>query len=681
MKNLPFPRTVSGWLLSFALIVVSFFLYYGFYFGKLNSKYYDNKLIPGLQSTNLDNVTIEVQIPKAISHFGARELIVTIVVKNDIEHAKLFVSENNSLVLFCPKAPTIFSGCEESRNLLEFNSLKSGERRTKIIWIMVAPRVLSKEDEVQYNFSFNDTPVSFGAGAQTISKIDDVLTLGHFGLSTLLLPPWSNGVIPAFVLLFIYFFEHKIQPGQKFRNKVFWQQNESDDEKTSDEGKSVKSIWRRHRIQLWAFLAVSFLYFSLGGLLYGLVQTEPIWMLVWIVASVLAFTILWVFISIAFANTDIKEDPLYKKESVKSEPSPFEKQISATLTQMNETLKNISASNKELSNELVEKLEDLVTRCCDNYDKQKSSQQENILQELVPAIQKIGNLLENRQPEPPKRSPLDIPYNHISLLIDDGLVRLFKEELPNFSHEQFQAKLNEPGFALCILSLFERANEQKWDDTCLIGDMSLMRWIQESVFWQDNPQTGQVVFARWLSEVPKNDENTAIITLMRWMFKFKTDQVGKYLFDLLPQVCSPQTVVILLADYLDVYQKEGRNTDIQWNKVLEYFLRPNTHTEPLMAEAAISKTWYPFTDNPETSLWNFVSLEKPFSVEDWKSVYTGLLKWLCIIPTDPAQRLAKEIYEFYREDQMLKPSSPLAKFVKIGYPTREKITQWCNKKR
>jgi hypothetical protein len=221
MNQLPVPRTVSGWFLSVLLILVSFIWYYnGGIFDKVNEQYYGNSSLPGLTSIGQDDFEVTVQIPGTISRFAARELIITVTAKKDVDDATILISEANSLVWLCAKGPAIFSGCEESQNFLEFNSLKAGEQKTKILWVIVAPRVLLKTNNAKYTFSSVDgNLLSFGVTAKTESKIDKSLTFKNSFLSTLLLPPWANGFIPVLVLFVVYLFEHKIQPGQKFRRR------------------------------------------------------------------------------------------------------------------------------------------------------------------------------------------------------------------------------------------------------------------------------------------------------------------------------------------------------------------------------------------------------------------------------------------------------------------------------
>jgi len=379
-------------------------------------------------------------------------------------------------------------------------------------------------------------------------------------------------------------------------------------------------------------------------------------------------------------NTDISQgDPLYAKSiSNSASPSsgnsnPFLSEVSSTLTRMNATLESISKVNQADSDKLVQKLEGLA----DTLDTIKDvvaaelvkklerltdvlQQQKDIVQQFHEEMQRMFRILEKqREIEVNRSSPLDNPYSHLSLFRDNGLVMLFKKELPGLSEQQFRKKLEDGRFAWCILSLFVCAHKEKWDDTLLIAGLPLRSWVSEPVFWED--KNANSIFEQWLDDIHNHDAASferAIPVILDWMLRFKKNQVEKYLFEFLPEKCSPKTMVALLAEYLDFYQKDGQGTDIQWDKVLNYFLNTNPPTELI---ADIGRVWYPLSGS--LTLWEMVrQKEGEFSEEKWRKVYAALLGWLCFIPDELAQRVASEIYQ-NKDVRSLGKNVQLARFL------------------
>jgi hypothetical protein len=492
--------------------------------------------------------------------------------------------------------------------------------------------------------------------------------LKSFIVGTLLLPPWSNGLIPSLALLYVSLFEHKIQPGQQFNARAKkWLDARAK--------KQFQLLKRLCIIRAISLTSASLLYFAFCITLFYFLTEQWVYFATGGVVALISALVLYFL-----ENTDISQgDPLYAKSiSNSASPSsgnsnPFLSEVSSTLTRMNATLESISKVNQADSDKLVQKLEGLA----DTLDTIKDvvaaelvkklerltdvlQQQKDIVQQFHEEMQRMFRILEKqREIEVNRSSPLDNPYSHLSLFRDNGLVMLFKKELPGLSEQQFRKKLEDGRFAWCILSLFVCAHKEKWDDTLLIAGLPLRSWVSEPVFWED--KNANSIFEQWLDDIHNHDAASferAIPVILDWMLRFKKNRVEKYLFEFLPEKCSPKTMVALLAEYLDFYQKDGQGTDIQWDKVLNYFLNTNPPTELI---ADIGRVWYPLSGS--LTLWEMVrQKEGEFSEEKWRKVYAALLGWLCFIPDELAQRVASEIYQ-NKDVRSLGKNVQLARFL------------------
>ena len=673
MKNIPLPGTVTGWRLAVILIILSFFFYYSFLFDEINKEYYSNFNFYRSEK----DIKVEAQIPKTIARFDARELRLIVSAQQEIRDLRILVSSQvvssqENLLIFCAERPSIFGSCYQSSNVIKFGDFEPGEQKQQLMWVTVEPWSELGGVSITLHFSMthssDQSPISFGAGATTEPEIDNISMLKSFILGTLLLPPWSNGLIPSLALLYVSLIEHKIQPGQQFNARAKkWLDARAK--------KQFQLLKRLCIIRAISLTSASLLYFAFCITLFYFLTEQWVYFATGGVVALISALVLYFL-----ENTDISQgDPLYAKSiSNSASPSsgnsnPFLSEVSSTLTRMNATLESISKVNQADSDKLVQKLEGLA----DTLDTIKDvvaaelvkklerltdvlQQQKDIVQQFHEEMQRMFRILEKqREIEVNRSSPLDNPYSHLSLFRDNGLVMLFKKELPGLSEQQFRKKLEDGRFAWCILSLFVCAHKEKWDDTLLIAGLPLRSWVSEPVFWED--KNANSIFEQWLDDIHNHDAASferAIPVILDWMLRFKKNRVEKYLFEFLPEKCSPKTMVALLAEYLDFYQKDGQGTDIQWDKVLNYFLNTNPPTELI---ADIGRVWYPLSGS--LTLWEMVrQKEGEFSEEKWRKVYAALLGWLCFIPDELAQRVASEIYQ-NKDVRSLGKNVQLARFL------------------
>jgi len=653
MKNIPLPSTIRGWNVAIILILISFFLYYYFLFDKIITAYYHKDNFKRFTST-IENLEVTMLIPQSISRFDTRELQLTVLAKETTEK-NVIISIKTEQLSFCNERPTSSSICYQGQGVLEFGSFVKGWQKSNTIWIVTAPRITDERFNLTFEISFcspsacESKPLNFSGKSEI--PIDNSSVLISSLIGTLLLPPWSNGLIPSLALLIVSLNEHRIQPNQKDKQKNWFRQNTAT---------FVFSI-----LYLICFFIIPFCLLSILPIFgYGID-----FMIIIIVSFFLIPLIMNRFESIDISSGD----PAYVQTSVhanESSSSSFDKllaELGKKLDEICKGLEHISSTNQlELSrlSQQVTSLTNAVTTPSGLPEKA-----DKLIQQVTRLTDIVANLRDKLSPARAvqegsapidRRSPLDHEYNCLSLLHDDGLISLFRQELPHLSADQFQNKLKDEKFAKCVLSLFVRALKDDWDDLP-IANRSLRGWIKEPVFWDQDIQDSSI-FTRWLDDLHKSDRKSfkdAMERVFEWMLKAKTDQVDKYLFNIFPQKYTPEIVIPLLAKYLDIYQKEAP-TNINWSKVLDYILNmaPLRNKE---APTEIRQILYPFNDKP---LWEIANEHRTFSVEKWKEVYTKLLEWLCVIQDKTlVGRIGRSIFQFYKDDGSLEPNTQLGKFV------------------
>ncbi len=654
MKNIPLPSTIRGWNVAIILILISFFLYYYFLFDKIITAYYHKDNFKRFTST-IENLEITMLIPQSISRFDTRELQLTVLAKEATEK-NVIISIKTEQLSFCNERPTSSSICYQGQSVLEFGSFVKGWQKSNTIWIVTAPRITDERFNLTFEISFcspfacESKPLNFSGKSEIL--IDNSSGLINSLIGTLLLPPWSNGLIPSLALLIVSLNEHRIQPNQKHKQKNWFRQNTAT---------FVFSI-----LYLICFFIIPFYLLSIPSIFqYGV----DFRIIIIIVCFFLIPLIMNRFesIDISSGNPDDAQTSVHANESSSSSFDKLLAELGKKLDEICKGLEHISSTNQlELSrlSQQVMKLTDTVATPSDLPEKADKLIQQ--VTRLIDTVAKLRDRLSLAQAvqegaAPTNRnSPLDHEYNCLSLLHDDGLISLFKQELPHLSADQFQNKLKDEKFAKCVLSLFVRALKDDWDDLP-IANRSLRGWIKEPVFWDQDIQDSSI-FTRWLDDLHKSDRKSfkdAMERVFEWMLKAKTDQVDKYLFNIFPQKYTPEIVIPLLAKYLDIYQKEAP-TNIDWSKVLDYILNmaPLRNKE---APTEIRQILYPFNDKP---LWEIANEHRTFSVEKWKEVYTKLLEWLCVIQDKTlVGKIGLSIFQFYKDDGSLEPNTQLGKFV------------------
>lgn len=279
MSGLPVPTTRNGWRNAFFLIGIAFGVYYLILFAQLEEVYYQNSGEPRFFSFDDKQIPISIKAytPQYLSSFSTRELRlqisnthqytsnlelnpdvwqVVMVVSADILSEKGLQElepRNRPVIMFCAAETQTSTSCMEGSNQIEIDSLSPGATATRIVW--VTAHNLDKASNVTVNFwvkvMLRKKTAPQGGQPQSSNQaqngVKSIINDGSWLIYTpspdqplqavenkwrvflqtlvkaVLLPPWSNGLLIAMVLLVVSLTE----PAEELRKnasqvKWFW---------------------------------------------------------------------------------------------------------------------------------------------------------------------------------------------------------------------------------------------------------------------------------------------------------------------------------------------------------------------------------------------------------------------------------------------------------------------------
>jgi hypothetical protein len=209
LDGLPFPKTRSGVLAAVVLTILLFVAYYWFGFSQL-LKVYENHFqnVPYVEG-GCSGLSTHIRIPKWVYSNGVQWVYISVENRSGYEVRDIVVQ------FFAPMGksreglfllPSFFD-----ENLFnDFISIESLQNGVTLSGRLLIP--------TRDGFKLNDTQLKITCNGESGFKRPSPAIqirrsqLGAFLHSTLenvLLPPWSNGIIPAFIILSCWLFEDK----------------------------------------------------------------------------------------------------------------------------------------------------------------------------------------------------------------------------------------------------------------------------------------------------------------------------------------------------------------------------------------------------------------------------------------------------------------------------------------
>ncbi len=222
MGNLPFPHTPAGWRNGILLTTFLFLLYYVWFFPSLKQVYLDQFWQPNRACYDFDtpdgvcdgkdpqhqgDLEIAVSVPQWVSDFVEREAIVTIqnISDKDIQTTLRVVpgaSPNQQRPLKIRIRP---DGEKTSVGLSEAFltvSLPVSSTVTGKFWFQVEDKI-TETDSIPLYF-YLDHKINLQSNVSTVVRWKVLL---YSFITVILLPPWSNGLLPTLALFWAWSFE------------------------------------------------------------------------------------------------------------------------------------------------------------------------------------------------------------------------------------------------------------------------------------------------------------------------------------------------------------------------------------------------------------------------------------------------------------------------------------------
>lgn len=205
MIELPIPKSRHGWLAAAFLTVVCFLAYY-LWLHPLLLTFYVQQLYPRQNSVESDvpsaiaDLQVQVGIPKYLSTSTLRWIFVRIKNTSEVEprRARLEVAmkpEDTFMIL----PPRSLEG-QFYESAIMFETIEPLATVSGRIPILVNRTNDRKNDDRSVNFQLNGQAVKFTPVIPDL-EVNERRALVHSLVENLLLPPWSNGLVPLVVLV------------------------------------------------------------------------------------------------------------------------------------------------------------------------------------------------------------------------------------------------------------------------------------------------------------------------------------------------------------------------------------------------------------------------------------------------------------------------------------------------
>lgn len=230
MKNV-LPETRMGWLEGLTIILFFFVVYYlppFFLYGRVQKAYYNGYSLTAPSQLLNSKLMFDLQTPKYISNFLQREVIIS--VRNDDAERNLALlvqatmnKESVTLPIQVEKISTEFE--QDSVNLIDLGAIPKNGTVTKQFWIRT-PTYLTDTTKIALSFlvsidmaapqalRFNEQDINQGetcecpypSGCICVTN-ESTKTVEQSLVQTILLPPWSNGLLITLALIVAWGFE------------------------------------------------------------------------------------------------------------------------------------------------------------------------------------------------------------------------------------------------------------------------------------------------------------------------------------------------------------------------------------------------------------------------------------------------------------------------------------------
>lgn len=681
MKDLPVPDTRVGWVSALVVIIVSFFLYYGWGYGYLSRIYRDARITVSFYppekseeaeekteegktvQTTLQTIPIEVQmrVPRYLSSFAPQP--VTIVFRNTSKDESITLdrwsilarscsdentqenekrqqeeADDSSIVLFCPSPDQTSTMCLDNANFGGGETIYPGDSIQRTLWATANHQ--NKQTgtvcfDIQISTDNNREPDSLTSKEDNEKRT----TISNWGstaygiIRAILLPPWANGFIPIWGLFYVFIVEDCIPfPGKSKSHRLFL------------EKVGILAVF---------YFCIPVFFFSLPLAL--LLHSISLW--------VPAISLVMMVGGVVYSNKslDLSLSCLFhREESPINAMLPFVGNVTHHLLSIEQLFQATQSGGSEQLGRVGQALADLARilelDCC----KGSSS----LLSGIEKAIADLAGILEqltrNNGEESlalQARRALALPWSPTQLIDTEEIAAWYRESLSHLPREAFQQLLiadTEGRFISQMLTLLskmladaERNPEEQGRHRLQLSNGDFEDSLVASPIWAIR-ETGRPNFLRkwhsYMKDFPEYRE-----ALYRWLFKRKAGWAEEHFFTVILPAAgdSSQESVPLLCIYIKHMQEAGKWVEIPWKRILEYLMNTidkSTHIP--------EKAWNVLKPGgtQDKFLWEVVEEKTPFGSEEARALHKWLQDILCIVPVSFFEPIAEKIFtslEYY----------------------------------
>lgn len=235
---LPFPRHRLPWMVTGVIIIFLMVAYYNLFYSQLETSYFGNFWI-NHPVEELEYIDLTLYVPRHVSNLSEREMLISITNTysepvNVVLATSAAVDEEHAedSVVLIREGSTVEPNTYVGSSDITFNSIPPGAIQTRQMWIKTLGQI---EGDIELLVSIGITrardgsPLFWGADGvdesnssdleNYVPRLDEISfdnttiietaagrTISQSLLRLILLPPWSNGLIPLLVIVSVYLF-------------------------------------------------------------------------------------------------------------------------------------------------------------------------------------------------------------------------------------------------------------------------------------------------------------------------------------------------------------------------------------------------------------------------------------------------------------------------------------------
>lgn len=280
MDNLPIPKSKTGLFGGLLLTIFSFLVYYLCLYSGLETTYYGHYWTKGPYSPSTIKADIDIYAPRFLYSFVEREFIIQ--ASNPDPKVPISIAivisqkqpPDDLMILICPEQSNNTKGCDKGSSTISFDQILPHSTVSQTVWVSVKP--ISKgayhpPDYLYFDYYLIEKDQKTGelkepkqlpnSDASRAAFVKFQTFVQSF-ISVILLPPWSNGLIPILAFLVTWYFEERFR--QILPSSPVYSQKDKSTKNTI--GTLLKTVWTLFSHQcVWAWLLTYF------GILFVLV--------------------------------------------------------------------------------------------------------------------------------------------------------------------------------------------------------------------------------------------------------------------------------------------------------------------------------------------------------------------------------------------------------------------------